>query len=147
MVKTKKTHKVVFYSPGTLVAESTTKDISEWCPKEAMILCAGIKERHGATPYGFQFETYESPEMEVEDWEFQPKRVATSGMYFIMAQVKTADQTEAEGNPENNILVSNMRHNGWDRVAITTTSYKWTQPFKEEDRVVDVDGNIVTNYL
>lgn len=52
-------HFVIFYSPGTFVHETTEKEIAAWNTQAAMDMARGIKERYGATPYGFQFITRE----------------------------------------------------------------------------------------
>ena len=46
-------HFVTFYSPGTFVAETSCLPIDSWNVDEAREMAHGIKERHGATPWGF----------------------------------------------------------------------------------------------
>lgn len=48
---------VTFFSPGTFVHEETTKEIDNWNVDEARDMARGIVERHGATPFAFQFST------------------------------------------------------------------------------------------
>jgi hypothetical protein len=52
-----KKHFVTFYSPGTMVAETTEKPIASWNIKTAKQMASSIRERHGACPYGFRFTT------------------------------------------------------------------------------------------
>ena len=52
-----KKHFVTFFSPGTFVSETTEKEIDSWDVEKAKELARSIKERHGATPYGFRFIT------------------------------------------------------------------------------------------
>jgi hypothetical protein len=42
-------HFVTFLSPGTFVAEDTTRPIESWDVKQAMKMADDIHERHGAT--------------------------------------------------------------------------------------------------
>lgn len=50
-------HFVTFYSPGTFMAEMTEKPIDSWDVKAAVKMAKSVKERYGATPYGFRFTT------------------------------------------------------------------------------------------
>ena len=52
-----KAHFVTFYSPGTFVAETTTKPIPSWDVDLAVAMASDIRERHGALAYGFRFST------------------------------------------------------------------------------------------
>ena len=54
-----KRHYVTFMSPGTFVAEQTTKQVEAWDVKAAQKMAEGIEERYGAKPYGFYFSTRE----------------------------------------------------------------------------------------
>ena len=67
-----------YYSILGVTFESTEKEIDSWDVKKAMEMARSIKERHGATPYGFRFSTRER-----RDDELDSKTVAHSGMYFL----------------------------------------------------------------
>ena len=108
-------HFVTFYSPGTFCAEQTTKPIESWDVAEALRLMAGIKERHGATPYGFQFITRERG-----DDDLDSKVVDESGVHYVDCVVRTLAEIKAESDPCNEILIDNMETNGWDSVVTTT---------------------------
>ena len=96
-------HFVTFYSPGTFVAEETTKPIESWDPDEALRMAASIEERYDATPYGFRFSTRART-----DEMLDSRVVATSGMYFFDVKVETLEEIEA--NPEGReILRDNMK--------------------------------------
>lgn len=143
----KKKHTVTFLSPGTFVSESTTKDIDSWDTKEAVKMAEKIMERHGAKPYGFQFETWKTHDP-VSDGEggflkVQSKLEASSGIYFLGGKLETYDDVVARNLDSENILRSNMRGNEYWIVCITTNSYKHTGAFNEKDRVVDASGVIV----
>lgn len=57
MTETVQQHFVTFFSPGTFVAEDRTEPIESWDVEAAVTRARNIKERHGATPYGFRFTT------------------------------------------------------------------------------------------
>lgn len=50
-------HFVTFYSPGTLVSETSSQPIDAWDIEEARRRADSVSERYGATPYGFRFTT------------------------------------------------------------------------------------------
>ena len=54
-------HFVTFYSPGTIVAETTTREIDSWNVDDAVAMSRFIQERYGARPYGFRFSTRLAP--------------------------------------------------------------------------------------
>lgn len=128
-----KKHFVTFYSPGTFVAEHSTKPIESWDVGVAVEMAKEVKERHGATPYGFQFSTRER-----SDTEFDSKETAKSGTYYLGGKIFTLAQLKKANNPSQKILISNMECNGWDKVVINNNSWQWTQPFMEGDEVLDV---------
>ena len=140
-------HFVTFYSPGSFMAETTTREVSEWSTHEAMKLAASVKERYNAIPYGFKFDTRivhdPTPDGEGGTIKVESKVVDTSGMYFINGLVQTVEDIEALNDPSNSILISNMRCNGYDKVVTTKNGYRWTQPLNEKDCVVDSDGEIL----
>ena len=84
---------VTFYSPGSLVAEETTKPISSWNTAEAIALARDIVERHNAKPYGFRFSTRRR---EADDLDSRVPE--TSGMYYLGGEVLTLHQIKARGN-------------------------------------------------
>ena len=129
---TKTRHFVTFYSPGTFVAESTTKEITAWDTVLAIELAAGIVERYGARPFGFRFTTRGR-----EDDDFDSKETAKSGMYYLGGTVQTLTELEAKNDPSESILLSNMRANGWDKVIVSSKGWRWSQPLKDGDIVLN----------
>ena len=126
-------HFVTFLSPGKFFAASTTKEIDSWDVDKAVEMSANIKERYGATPYGFYFTTRaRGPE------DFDSREVNKSGVYFLGGDVLTLADVEAQNDPGNKILISNMRNNGWDKIVVNNSSYKWTQPLLDKDVVLDI---------
>lgn len=71
-------HFVTFYSPGTMVAETTAKPVADWTVDVAVEMARGIKERHGAAPYGFCFTTRGR---EADDLD--SKEIARSPFYWL----------------------------------------------------------------
>ena len=125
-------HFVIFFSPGTFVAEQTEKSIDSWDVKEAVRLGKEIKERYGAVPYGFCFTTRER-----KDNELDSREVKRSGMYFLGGKVLTLKALKKENDPKKEILISNMEHNHWYRVVENNNSRRWTQPLRKGDKVID----------
>ena len=124
-------HFVTFYSPGTFVAETTTKPIQSWDVDLAVAMATDIHERHGARPYGFRFSTRARTAEELDS-----KEVASSGMHYIGGKVETLAEIEHRGLPNERILLDNMRCNGWDRVWTATQGWRWTQPLRPDDVVI-----------
>jgi len=126
-----KKHYVRFHSPGTFVAEETIKEIAAWDTNRAIKMLNKIKERHGATPYAFQFFTKER-----KPREFEPKITEESGMYYVNCEVQTLKELKKLNNPDEKILRQNMETNGWDKIVKTTKGWAWTQPLRENDVVL-----------
>ncbi len=139
------THKdyVVFFSPGSFVAESSEREISEWSTAEAVRMAATITERYGAMPYGFRFEKRLA--VEVEPGKFADVKqapIAKSRMHYICCKVETLAQLQARADANERILVSNAESNGWKAIVTTTKGWRWSQPFQGDDVNVDADGLI-----
>jgi hypothetical protein len=128
-----KKHFVTFYSPGTLVAETTTKEIKSWNVDEAVKMSKRIKERHGALPYGFVFSTRSRGAK-----DFNSKQTKQSKMYYLGGTVLTLKQIKERNSPKDRILISNMENNGWNKVIENNNSWKVTQPFVMGDVVLNI---------
>ena len=128
-------HFVEFFRPGTFVAETSIREIDSWDVKKAFEMSKDIKERYNASPYGFRFITKSRKNDELDS-----KVTDSSKMYYIGCKVITKDDLDPVGDK---ILTSNMMCNGWDKMATTTTGWRWTQPLKEGDIVLDDNGNSV----
>ena len=119
---------VTFFSPGTFVAEQSIQEIDSWDIAEAQRRAEDIKERYDATPYAFQFTTRSRSFDDLDS-----KISETSPRYFINCKVETREEVEDRNDPEERILRSNMRCNGYDRIATTIEGWKWTQPMDDDD--------------
>ena len=135
-------HFVTFMSPGTFVAEQTTKEIGEWDPIAAMRMATEIRERYNAKPYGFRFETRivhdpidngEGGKLEVRD-----TTIKRSGMHYINGAIVKYD--DAADKPHWRVLSDNMRDNAWPLAVEMRNGFRWTAPFEEEDVIVNADG-------
>lgn len=124
-------HFVTFYSPGTFVAEESTRPIAAWDVVQAKAMAKTIKERHGATPYGFRFTTRGRGSADLDSRE-----QARSPMYYLGGTVETLAEVEARNAPDEEILRSNMRGNGYDRIIVNTNSWKGTYPLMPDDIVL-----------
>ena len=128
-----KKHFVTFYSPGTFMAEESTKPISAWDVDKAVEMARNIKERYAAKPYGFRFSTRERGPDDLDS-----KVTKTSGLYWLGGKVETLADVERRADPKEDILRSNMRSNGWDKIVTNTNSWRWTMPLEKGDKVLDV---------
>jgi hypothetical protein len=126
-----KKHFVTFLSPGTFVAEDTTKSIASWNVDKAKEMASAIIERYGATPYCFYFTTRERT-----DKDFDSKETAKSSMYFLGGKVLTLQEVKKQ-MPDAKILISNMECNHIKKVIVNNNSWQWIQPFGDKDQVVD----------
>ena len=123
---------VTFLSPGSFVHETTTKRVNRWHVDEAVEMSKSITERYGATPFGFYFATRGRG-----DGELDSREVARSGVYYLNGVIESVNQIEKRGDPGERTLLKNMRGNGWDRVVRNTRGYRWTQPFRDGDVVLE----------
>ena len=122
---------VTFYSPGTFVAEMTTRQVPSWNIPKALKLMEDVKERHGAVPYGFRFTTKKRGLR-----DFEPKEIARSGMYYVNCRVQTLSELEKRCEPSESTLLENMRRNGWDTIVTSKTGWAWSQPLRKDDVVL-----------
>ena len=127
-----KKHFVEFLSPGTFVSEVTQKDIDKWDVDVATEMAAKIKERHGATPYGFRFITRSR-----KDNELDSKITKTSGVYYLGGNVLTLEDVKARKDPKDKTLIWNMEVNKIERVIENTNSWKVTMPLNKDDTVLE----------
>lgn len=125
-------HFVTFYSPGTMVSETSTHEVFDWTVDVACQLAHKIDERHGATPYGFRFTTRSrAPE------DLDSKETATSPFYWLGGTIETFEEIEKRALLSERILLQNMKGNGWDRIIVNTNSWRFTAPLNPKDIVLD----------
>jgi hypothetical protein len=122
---------VIFFSPGTFVAEQTQKEIDSWDIEKAKEMARSIKERYGATPYGFCFTTRER-----KDDELDSKEIKRSGMYFLGGKVLTVGDLKERNDPKDGILISNMEINKIEKIVENCNSWKWVQELREGDKII-----------
>lgn len=147
-------HFVTFCSPGTFVSETSlissankiyfagsmrggraacTREIAAWNVDEAVAMSREIKERHGATPYGFYFTTRTRGEA-----DFDSKQTAKSNFYWLGGDVRTADEVLAGTDPKEQILRDNVRINDFKRIITNRNSWKFTSQMEDDDVVLSV---------
>jgi hypothetical protein len=124
-------HFVTFYSPGTFFAETSERPIESWDVAKAQRMARRVKERYGARPYAFRFTTRSRGPNDLDS-----KETAQSQLYYINCKVETLAEIEKRADPREEILLSNMRGNGWDRIVRTTRGWGWTQPLGKDDVVL-----------
>ncbi len=125
-------HFVIFFSPGTLFSEQTEKSINSWDVGKAVKMAKKIKERHGATPYGFCFTSRGR-----KDDELDSKEIRRSGTYFLGGKVLTLKDVKERNDPKDKILISNMESNHFNKVIENCNSWKTVQPLSRKDKVLD----------
>lgn len=129
---TMKKHFVTFQSPGTLFPETNELEIDSWDVEKAKEMARTISQRHGARPFGFRFHT-----LTRKDNEFEPKKTKSSCFYWLGGRVETLKEIEVRNDPKEQILISNMRGNGWDRVIVNDNSYRFTSHLDDGDVILD----------
>lgn len=138
---------VTFYSPGTLFAEIRTVPIEQWDPTVAVGMSNDVEERYGARPYAFQFSTYLEvdpvPDGEGGYADAGPKRLTTTGMYYIGGRVDTYDDIRHREDPSDLILLSNMRGNGFWIAVTNERTWRVTHPFEPKDFLVHPETGVV----
>lgn len=145
-ITTSEKHYVTFYSPGTLMSETTTEPIRAWNRELAVAMSKTIVERYGARPFAFRFLTRLEAEPVRTDrgtMTVEPKETARSGLHFLGGTILTLSDVETRADPRDAILISNMRCNKIERVVENTNSWKSVTPFAPGDVVVDSNGAIV----
>lgn len=126
-----KKHFVTFLSPGTFYSESTSKSIKKWDVKLALKMVPNIRERHGATPYGFYFSTRGRTKGELDS-----KRLKTSKTYYLGGVIETLAQVKARATKKDDTLLWNMEANNYKKIITNTNSYKITLPFDNKKDVL-----------
>lgn len=125
-----KRHFVRYFS---FMAETTDKPIEKWDVDAAVRMAGGITERYNARPYAFQFIARERSDEDLDSTE-----VASSPIYFLGGRVETLEEVEARNDPSEGILRRNMRMNDYKRIIVNENSWRWTQPLRDGDIVLDV---------
>jgi hypothetical protein len=132
MSTTVEAHFVTFYSPGTFVAEATTRSIESWDVNQAMEIARSVKERYGATPYGFRFTTRARGPEDLDSHE-----TASSGLYWLGGKVESLADVKARATDKDRTLISNMEINRWEFIVTNDNSWRWTLPLGPDDHVLE----------
>lgn len=125
-------HFVTFYSPGTLVAEQTTRPIESWDVEAAKALAQTMLERHGATPFAFQFTTRSRGDQDLDSTV-----TACSPLYYLGGKVETLADVKARATEKDRILIANMEGNGYARIITNNNSWSWTAALRPDDVVLE----------
>jgi len=125
-----KKHFVTFFSPGTFFCEETTQRIESWDVDEAVKMSKGIVERYGAKPFAFQFSTRTRGVFDLDS-----KTTKTSARYYLGGKVMTLLDVQTQ-MPKEEILISNMKCNGWDKIIVNNTPWRSAQPLQKDDVVL-----------
>lgn len=134
---------VEFFSPGTFVSEQTDKPCAHGDITKALEMARGIKERHGASPYGFRFYTIErAMVVDGEGNKAQKSKRETnrSGMHYITGTILRYD--DVPDDSEHSILRANMRCNDYAYCIENRNSWRFTGEFAAKDCIVEWDGSI-----
>jgi len=125
-------HYVTFHSPGTFVHETSTEPIDSWDIDHATAMAMNITERYGASPFAFRFSTRARKARDLD-----ATQIEQSPLHFLGGTVRTLAQVIADDLPDEQVLRSNMRANGIDRVVTNTNSYKVVVLLGPNDVVLD----------
>ena len=123
---------VVFYSPGSFCSEESTHPIGSWDVDKAVTLSRKIKERHGATPYGFRFITRSRG-----DGDLDSKISSRSPFYYLGGTVYTKEEIIERNLPEEDILRKNIEYQNIEKIIINTNSWKFTAAFDKDDILIE----------
>lgn len=132
MSETMKRHFVTFLSPGTFVSEQNEASIASWDVEAAVSMARTIKQRYGATPYGFYFSTRSRGPDDLDS-----KVSATSNIYYLGGNVETKEEVFARNDPKESVLRSNMEINGFDRIIVNNNSWRFTAALRDTDVVLE----------
>ena len=128
-------HFVTFYSPGTIMTETTERSIDTWNITKAMALAKSILERHGAWPYGFRFTTRARTTKKLDS-----KVVNTSACHFINCRLRTRAQVDKDNLPDEEILRANLHQNKITHIAQTIMGWRSSLPLRPGDTIWNADG-------
>lgn len=126
---------VIFYCPGTFVAETVHREIDTWDVPTAVGMSKDVVARYNATPYGFCFVTHSR-----KDGDMVSSEVDRSPMYYLGGEVETLAELKEKNRPEDAILISNMEINEKHRVIVNKNSYEWTSFLGDNDVVLDMEN-------
>lgn len=116
---------VQFFRPGFMFSEEETVPIKSWDINEALKI---IKNKNMKNIYGFRFLTRGR-----EDDELDSRIIKRSGIYYLKGHVQSLKDIEDEHNPENRILIDNMKCNLWTHaIRIGGMAY----PFEKGDELL-----------
>lgn len=125
-------HFVTFFSPGTIVAETSTKPVDSWSVDLAKRLALEITERYNAKPFGFYFTTRSRGPLDLDS-----KETAKSNFYYLGGRIETIEEVNARNDPNERILRSNMKINGWNKIIVNDNSWRFTAPLRDTDVVLE----------
>lgn len=126
-------HFVTFFAPGTFVPETQTDDVETWDIDAAVKAAGKVTMRYGARPYALKFFTMGRGEKDLNS-----KQIAESNIYYLGGTLRTLKHVEADNDPKEDILRSNMRMNHIARVITNDNSWRFTGEFKDGDVLLDV---------
>jgi hypothetical protein len=73
----------------------------------------------------------------------EPKKVESSGIYYLTGTVRSAQDVLNGTDEEENILRNNIESRGFNAIVQNRNSYLSTFPFYPEDKVVNWNGEII----
>jgi hypothetical protein len=59
-------------------------------------------------------------------------------MYYLGGKIITLEELKARKSPNDSTLISNMECNDWDKVVETNNSWRWIQPLRKGDKIVEL---------
>jgi hypothetical protein len=137
-------YKVTYLSPGSFFSESSYYDFKTFSIKAFCAKAKKIKERHGASPYGFTWEKLsipvKTPVVDGYEVTVKPKVLKkTKGICWITGDLVFRHELIKD---EEQIFASNLLSKGGVGI-INRNSHRFSYFFEEEDIIVDWDGKLV----
>jgi len=124
-MKKVKEYWIVFYSPGTIVANTWSKDIEK-----------PVKPENVEWPdNAYAFELCERENIIENDETYKGKVIKSKMYYHPNSKLSTLKEIKATNDRRDATLIRNMENNNWNRVIFTRWG-NWPQPYKPEEMEV-----------
>jgi hypothetical protein len=122
---------VVFYTSDTFISDKSRLPIESWDITKAIAMAADVKGRFNNAPYAFYFVTHERGDDELDSRETQ-----RSNTFYLGGRRITLQEIMDRHDHRDNILLANMRTNGWSHVI--ETNYSGHMAPRDNDVILNI---------